>query len=260
MAGKTVLRVRREDVVLVSWKRDFITVAIALALIMLVSHIYDTTCVDEEVQEEACQEEGPEMATGILGWFGPGDGWTEIPDGVMWGTGYPFVSGNPSRSFYDSFAGTPLTWPDPASLKATTPPYMHDEYILYNETSKIPLRGFAYLKCLKAKPEALNLSMAVYALDGTLKASAASLSIPSSITGWIEFPFTWAEALTDGVEYALVIGKRALSAENTVYIQGTTNFANYVAPVPPPPDVGGVVLPLIKGASDMAAGNSRLIQ
>jgi len=251
----------------VSWKKDFITAGIALALITLVSHIYEKSCVDEEVQVvqevpsvQVAQEVGEDMSFAAFGSYQSGDSWRNLDSFGWYGTSFPFKSGSPSESFHALLSGIP-TPQDPALVLEEPTDYLDDCYVWYNEATNVPYSGHANLNVVLADSGGGKVVMHIYNEAGDLMAT----SDPWLFTvgeDWHEFLFTSAVALTPGQKYILALGCSFSALDDIVQVKVTTNFANYVAPPPPPPPVGpsGTVLPLIKGASDMAAGNSRLIQ
>ena len=256
MAGKTVLRVRREDVVLVSWKKDFITAGIALALITLVSHIYEKSCVDEEVQVvqevpsvEVAQEVGDDVSTINVG-NGEGLVFSDTYQAVV-GSQIPALSGASGQAYSAAVApAMPYPWPVNRPAMIDINPVQAPVVFIYMTLNASSLEAKSIHVHVESH-EGGDATAAVYSSGDALLASSAKLTFPSQPSGgWLDFPLLSQPVIEDGKDYWLV-----------AWIDTTTGGVSYGTevdpPLPPPP---GTVLPLIKGASDMAAGNSRLIQ
>ena len=236
------------------WQTLVIALPLLLAIVGVLMYAEMTRPPVEDVVEQAStpkvtQEEGEDVS--YLGSGASGDSWWDGTDLGTYGTAFPFPSGTPSVSYFDTVVDPIPTSPDPAiSLGLEGPARLYDAYIRLDGGDK-PITGHANLRTVAVSGGG-KVGMCVYDASDYSVVAQSDVWTFTTAEGWHEFTFAGAPALVGGKTYIIAILMDFPTVVDTLDIRLSTDFERYIPP--PPPGPGGAVLPLIKTESDMAEG------
>ena len=236
------------------WQTLVIALPLLLAIVGVLMYAEMTAPPVAEVCEQVSttpvvlpQEEGDDVATIKFG-NGAEPLTTVLPDSTPYLTTFHVKTGATAGVWVTTTAGgVGISDPWPATL--TKDSETESDYLcMYAVLDKTTLEVQHLYSNINPSNDC-SFKMGIYDTSGNfIVGSEVIYYAVDEPAAWVKFPLLLHPALSDETDYWLVAW---VSSPDIVDGQG---IGPYEAPA------AGVVLPLIKGASDMAAGNSRLIQ